>query len=107
APETYFNPSTGPAAVAPGTAATWSYTFAAANFTLGHSYTVHSTTTDLGGNASTVDASTFTWIGSGTAPTVAGSASSTAFTGTQTITLAASAVPVNSTIFVIAANNAN
>ncbi|MHB8651057.1 MAG: invasin domain 3-containing protein, partial [Gaiellaceae bacterium] len=59
--ETYFNPTTGPAVVTPGTAATWSYTFANANLTNGDSYTVHTKTVDLATNASSVAASSFVY----------------------------------------------
>jgi hypothetical protein len=56
--EVYFNPTTGPTLVAPGTAATWSYTFANTNLTNGSQYTVHTTSTDYGGNTSTVASAT-------------------------------------------------
>ena len=70
--ETYFNPTTGPTAVAPGTNAPWTYTFASANLTVGHSYTIHNTTTDLAGNASAVASQAFAYVGASTAPTVVG-----------------------------------
>ena len=74
--ETYFNPTTGPTAVAPGTAAPWSYTFASTNLTVGHSYTIHTTTTDYAGNPSSVGTQTFTYVGAAGTPTVAGTGSS-------------------------------
>ncbi|MFL5962507.1 MAG: OmpL47-type beta-barrel domain-containing protein [Gaiellaceae bacterium] len=56
--ETYVNPTTGPTAVSPGTAATWNYTFANTNLANAHSYTVHAKTIDLAGNTSTVATAT-------------------------------------------------
>ena len=66
-PEVYFNPTSGPTTATPGSAATWSYTFANANLTNGDSYTIHTTTADYAENASAVASKTFMY--DTTAPT--------------------------------------
>ncbi|MDT7539439.1 MAG: thermitase, partial [Actinomycetota bacterium] len=106
ASETYVSATT-QAAAATGSAAPWSYTFAAGNFTVGHSYTIHATATDYAGNDSAVASNTFTWRTGNTGPTVAGTNLSTTNAATVAVTLTLSAVPVNSTIFVVATNNAS
>ena len=101
--ETYFNPTTGPTTVTPGTAATWTYTFAAANLTAGHSYTIHTTTNDYAGNTSGVGSQSFSYVNTPT-PTVVGSGTGATAVNTLVLTTTA-AVPLNSTLFIVAAQN--
>jgi uncharacterized repeat protein (TIGR02059 family) len=70
APATWLNPTTGPTAVAPGSNATWSYTFATANFTNAHTYTIQTVTGDYAGNNSATASATVIYDTS--APTNAG-----------------------------------
>ncbi|MFI5053102.1 MAG: S8 family serine peptidase, partial [Acidimicrobiia bacterium] len=105
--ETYFNPTTGPTTVTPGSAATWTYTFAGANMVVGHSYTIHTTTTDYAGNASSVATQTFTYVGGASTPTVAGAGNSAVSGTTLAVTTNLSAVPLNSTIFIVFGLNAS
>ncbi len=102
--ETYFNPTTGPTAVSPGTAAPWSYNFASSNFTPGHTYTVHAKTTDYAGNVSAVATSAITWISDVSVPaalasSTGGGANSTTHVWTATVT---ANVPVGATVFIAA-----
>ncbi|MDX6485552.1 MAG: thermitase, partial [Gaiellaceae bacterium] len=60
-PEVYFNPTAGPTAVAPGTAATWSYTFANTNLADANAYTVHTKSIDYAANTSSVASATTTY----------------------------------------------
>ena len=111
--ETYFDPTTAPTVATPGTAATWSYSFGGTNMTVGDSYTVHTTTTDLAGNASSVATQTFSYLAAPTAENVVGTTVCantgtvcSATSNTLVVTLTAP-VPVNATLFITAGWNAS